>query len=69
MTLDLNCANFYDENKGELNFPPKGAKKYSSKVDRKSVKETIKTIGEEGKLVLVAHDIVKEREADNDMIH
>ena len=66
MTLDLNCANFYDENKGELNFPPKGAKKYSSKVDRKSVKETIKTIGEEGKLVLVAHDIVKERD---DMIH
>jgi hypothetical protein len=68
MTLDLNCANFYDEKKGKLNFPPKGAKKYSSKVDRNSVKSIIKTIGEEGKLVLTAHDggLVKE---DNEMIH
>ena len=68
MTLDLNCANFYDENKGELNFPPKGAKKYSSKVDRKSVKDELKTIGAEGKLVLVAHDGGRAIE-DNEMTH
>ena len=68
MTLDLNCANFYDEEKGKLNFPPKGAKKYSSSVDRKSVKTTIRMMRDDEKLVLAAHDggLVKE---DNEMTH
>ena len=52
MTLDLNCANFYDEGKGKLNFPPKGAKKLSS-VDRKSINELAKT---SETLVLTAYD-------------
>lgn len=56
MTLDLNCANFYDENKGKLNFPPKGTKKYSSRVDKKSVKTAIKTMNDNEKLVLTAYD-------------
>ena len=65
MTLDLNCANFYDEGKGKLNFPPKGAKKYSSSIDRKSIKELAKT---SEILVLTAHDggLVKE---NNEMTH
>ena len=68
MTLDLNCANFYDENKGELNFPPKGAKRYPTSVDRKSIKTLIKEAGNEEKLVLTAFDggLVKE---DNEMTH
>jgi hypothetical protein len=68
MTLDLNCAKFYDENKGKLNFPPKGAKKYSSSVDRKSVKTIIRTMEDSEKLVLTAYDggLVKE---DNEMTH
>ena len=59
MTLDLNCANFYDEKTGKLNFPPKGAK--TTRVDRKSVKESAKT---SETLVLTAHDggLVREEE-------
>ena len=68
MTLDLNCADFYDVNKGNLKFPPEGVKQYATKVDRKSIKAIIKELGNDEKLVLVAQDggLTKE---DNEMIH
>ena len=45
MNLELNCANFVDEGKG-IDFPPKNAKTYPTKINTRALKEYIQKGGE-----------------------
>ena len=54
MTLNLNCANFYDEKGKRPNFPPEGLKKHPQDIDRNSIKGAIEK-GEDT-LVISAHN-------------
>ena len=53
MTLDLNCANFSDDNKSKAPIiPPDGLKKHPVKLNRSAIKEAAEKLG---KLVIVAY--------------
>lgn len=54
MTLNLNCANFYDEGRNSLAFPPKGLKKHPQDLNKASIRKAIKKGAD--KLVIPAHN-------------